>query len=336
MKSRTTYQSILIIQAFILLVCLPFIPAAQTIRVTATLDTTEMTIGDQTRLTLEAMAPESYRIIWPEIRDTIIQQIEVIHQSPVDTIREPENPGSLLWRQELVITSFDSGYYAIPPFVFLYKTHEEATGYMAAETEAMLLEVYNPEVDMRGDIRDITEPLRAPVTFAEIWFWLLTGIAVAGIVVLTVYYLQRRKRSQPLVALRRKPLLPAHIIALEELDKLRARKLWQTGKVKQYHTELTEIVRSYIEAKFNIPALEMVTHEIIEAVGKTGMNSETLTKLTQMLGLADLVKFARENPLPDEQERSLNQAIEFVKESIQQVEMEHTLVEIPHTEDIRR
>ncbi len=326
MKQIKKYQSFVFI--FLVIVLSPWNhPAlAQEIELNARLDTSALLIGDQINLTLEAKIPRSYHLVWPEIADTLIRQVEVIKKSRIDTLDQPDASGALLLTQKMVITSFDSGYFAIPPFIFLYQKPGE-TDYQVAETEALLLEVNNPDIDLKGDIKDIKVPLKAPVTFAEIWPWLLAGLILAGGILLLIYFLRRRKKAQPLVMFRRKPPQPAHIIALDELEKLRAKKLWQSGKVKQYHTELTDIIRDYIMTKFGIHAVEMVTPEILESVEGTRLNPATRLKLQEMLELADLVKFAKENPLPDEQERSMNYAIDFVKESI------HAVEEIPQAEE---
>jgi hypothetical protein len=289
---------------------------AQDIQVNARLEDDMILIGDQTTLTLEATVPPSCRVVWPQVGDTLLRQIEVVKMFQVDTLQQEGPAGNLRLTQQLVITSFDSGYYAIPPFLFLYQK-EGTTDYQTAETEAMLLQVDNPKVNMAEDIKDIKGPLKAPVTFAEIWPWLLAGLLLAGAIILFIYYRRRRKKTQPLVTFRRKPAQPAHIIALDELEKLRARKLWQSGKVKQYHTELTDIIRNYIAARFGIHAIKMVTHEILESMESKSVGASTHTKLKEILELADLVKFAKENPLPDEHERSMNQAIDMVKETVQ-------------------
>ncbi len=288
---------------------------AQDIRVNARLEDDVILIGEQTTLTLEATVPPSCLLVWPQVGDTLVSQIEVVRKSPVDTVPQANTEGTIRLTQQLVITSFDSGYIAIPPFLFVYQT-AGTEDYQTGETEAMLLQVDNPKVNMAEDIKDIKGPLRAPVTFAEIWPWLLCVLLLAGAIILFLYYRRRRKKAQPLVVFRRKPSQPPHVIALDELEKLKAKKLWQSGKVKQYHTELTDIVRNYIAARFGIHATEMVTHEILESIEKTPVGPSIRLKLRETLELADLVKFAKENPLPDEHERSLNQAVDFVKESV--------------------
>ncbi len=117
MKQKIIYQLLFIILLTGILIMRHPATVAQEIRVNATLDTSMLMIGDQTILTLEAVVPPSCRVVWPEIADTLTRQIEVIRKSRIDTLEQDGLKGDRLLTQKLVITSFDSGYFAIPPFV---------------------------------------------------------------------------------------------------------------------------------------------------------------------------------------------------------------------------
>ncbi len=116
--------------------------------------------------------------------------------------------------------------------------------------------------------------------------------------------------------IRSKPKLPAHVIALNELEDLRLKKLWQAGKVKEYYTVMTDVIRVYLEDRFDINAIEMTTDEILAVMRKQNLESKVQQKLRQTLILADLVKFAKENPLPLDNDNSLSDSIVFVEETI--------------------
>ncbi|MBE9481570.1 MAG: hypothetical protein IMY69_07740, partial [Bacteroidetes bacterium] len=122
--------------------------------------------------------------------------------------------------------------------------------------------------------------------------------------------------------LKPKPKIPPHVIALDALEKLRINKLWQSGKIKEYHTEITDIIRVYIHERFGIDAMEMTTDEILASFNKKNdeVDDGLKNKLKQTLMLADLVKFAKEKPLPLENDKSLNNSIDFVKETIRKIE----------------
>jgi hypothetical protein len=281
---------------------------------TLSVDTNAILIGDQIGLELSFEAPSDYKIYWPNTGDTIISEIEVLEKSSIDTVYNDDRT-SMLLTQRMKITSFDSGYYAIPPFRFNWKRPGDTVQYFT-ETEATLLEVKTVPVNLDEEIKDIKEPLRAPYTLREALPWIIGVILAAALTFLVFYYLKKRKKDEPIFRVAPKPKLPPHRIALDALEELRYKKLWQSGRIKEYHTELTEIVREYISSRFNIHALESTSDEILEAISQTSVNGQAREKLKATLILADLVKFAKEQPLPLEHDTSLNNVIDFVKETM--------------------
>jgi len=277
----------------------------------AKLDTTDITIGDQIKLHLSFSGPKDVEIAWPQITDTIVSDVEVIDRTGIDTI-----PGDNrnLYTQNLTITSFDSGYYAIPPFRFKYRVKGDTVLHFT-ETAPLLLGVHTVEVDTTQAFKDIKMPIAAPYTLREALPWILLGLGIILIGYLVFYYLRKKKKDEP-VFKAKKPKLPPHQIAFDALENLRFKKLWQNGKVKEYHTELTDILRTYISDRFGIHAMEMTTEEIVESLEPTPVNEQALAKLKDTFVLADLVKFAKAQPLPVENDMSLNNAIDFVKETM--------------------
>jgi len=128
--------------------------------------------------------------------------------------------------------------------------------------------------------------------------------------------MRKRKKDEPVFKTSTKPKVPPHRIALDALDNLRYKKVWQSGLIKDYHTELTDIIRDYISNRFYIHALEMTTDEILEALDGTSTNDQAKQKIRQTFTMADLVKFAKMQPLPLEHDTSLNNAIDFVNETM--------------------
>jgi hypothetical protein len=171
-------------------------------------------------------------------------------------------------------------------------------------------------VDTTKVIKPIKGPLSVPLTFREILPWLLLAILAILIITGVLYYLKKRKKSEPVFQIRTKIQLSPYDIALSELEKLRLKKLWQTGRTKEYHSELTDILRKYLEDRFNIMALEMTSQEIMDSVRiQKEIHNESIVKLNFILSMADLVKFAKMQPLPAENDMSMENAVAFVRDA---------------------
>jgi hypothetical protein len=305
---------------FLLLFGTLLLPKAwsQNVQVSARLDTNVIRPGEQTRIHLQITIPAQnnrFTLHWPSLTDTLIKGIGVLDRSKTDTLRG--NPTSKdkseHLSQTLVITSFDSGYYAIPPFAF-YLNNDTSKPLL---TEALLLQVQGMKVDTSLAIKDIKKPLNTPFDWHELiplFKWIALAVALLTLLVLIVRRLVKKRKQAPAPV---KKTIPPHLLALQNLERLREDKLWQNGKTKEYHSTLTDIVRLYIEQRFRINALEQTTDEIIRSFRSVPILAENKSRLKQIFELADLVKFAKQLALPDENEMSLNNAILFVRETIQ-------------------
>lgn len=278
------------------------------------LDSNYILVGDQINMTLAVSCPADYIVDWPLLNDTIISAIEILGKSKIDSSFSTDK-SQLLLKQVIRITSFDSGYYAIPPFQIKYK---EPGGQLIqhTETEALLLEVSTIPVNLEEEIKDIKAPIEAPYTFKEALPWIIGLLLSLAIGFAVYYYMRKRNKDEPVFKTSTKPKVPPHRIALDALDNLRYKKVWQSGLIKDYHTELTDIVRDYISNRFYIHALEMTTEEIMEALKGTATNDQAKQKIWQTFTMADLVKFAKMQPLPLEHDTSLNNAVDFIKETM--------------------
>ena len=277
------------------------------------MDTNTILIGDQVDYHLNVQFPGDYTLTWPILKDTLCQHVEIINQSLPDTSNLDN--GWLQIDQHLTITSFDSGYFVLPPVRFNF-TQTGTSNSRVVETDPYLLNVFSVAVDTTQAIKPIKGPIRAPYTFAELLPWLIAALVFLILVTGTVYYFKKRKQNEPVFKARTKPKLPPHKIALQELDKLKTQKLWQQGRIKDYHTRVTDIIRTYIEGKYKIHAAEMTSHEIMVAIKHTDVENDDKKKLKQMLELADLVKFAKFKPLATEHDQSLKGAYDFVQHTM--------------------
>ena len=279
----------------------------------ASLDTTSIRLGEQVLLKLDVTLPKAAKVIWPVFTDSTFSPIEIVGAGPVDTIETSRN-SYLQYKQLLSITSFDSGYQTIPPIVFEYQMPGDSAR-LKTVTDSLLLHVRTIEVDTTLAIKDIKAPMQAPMTIAELWP-LFAGIAIVGIIAGFIwYYLWRRKLRKPFFPIVRKPQLPPWQTAIESLNILETKKLWQNGRIKEYYTEITDVLRYYLENQHHIPAMEMISSDIIESLALNDSLQHSKEKIGQVLQLADLVKFAKEMPLPSENELSLANARNFVLET---------------------
>jgi len=288
---------------------------AQNVEVEARIDSTSLFIGDQANLSLIINQPDSINILFPEFADTITGSIEIINRTSPDTLRIENKRLEILTNYK--ITCFDSGYHYIPPFIFQYNKDSITANWA---TQPIFLHVSRVDIvpsDSSEVIFDIKLPAKMPIIFSEIFPWII-GVVLTGLIVfIMIYYIKKRKKQEPLFKIK-KPDEPPHVIALRELDKLKENKLWQKGKIKLYHSELTCIIRKYLERRYQIPAMEQTSNEIIEALVNSGFNNNTqLGQLELLLFSADMVKFAKAKPLPDENETSLLNSYVFVNETKQ-------------------
>lgn len=294
----------------------------------STIDTSVILIGDQTTLRLQFIAPADYEVFMPRLFDTITSQVEILKHS--DLIEElSNNQYDKIYRQSFTITSFDSGFIVIPSFRFNYKVPGD-TGIHFTESRGLILQVNSVAVNMEDEFKDIKDPIHAPFTFKEALPYILIFLGVLLVGFLVYYFIKKRKKAEPLIKIPAARKIPAHQAAIEALETLRYKKLWQSGEIKQYHTELTDIIREYLSAKFNIHALEYTTEEIMASLNATASNFQAKEKLQQTLNMADMVKFAKMQPLPLEHDASLNNAIDFVKETTHLVsESDKQIAEVP-------
>ena len=265
-------------------------------------------IGDQTALHLSVTQEANERVEMPVFGETLQDGIEIIDRSAVDTTTLPD--GRLQLSQELTLTSFKDSLFPVAPIAVV-------SGSDTFFTDPMALNVIQPfEVDSSLAITDIKDIEKAPIYWWGIIRWVLLALAVIGLFVGAYYGVQwyRKHFLKKEEVIEPELLRPADEVALEKLDEIKAQKIWKDGKVKEYQTELTDVVREYIGRRFDVQSTEKTSDETLRAM-KPLIDKELFAKLSKMLQLADLVKFAKWHTTPDENEQALSTAYEFVKET---------------------
>jgi hypothetical protein len=284
------------------------------IRVNAVLDSSKIRIGEQVKLdvylTYDANAQQNLKVDWPSFEDTITGKVEIVSRTVIDsTIPDKNNPSIIQQHQQYIVTAFDSGYFAIPPFKFFVN----GDTVNPVLTEALFLEVNTVPVDTSAaKVKDIKAPFDEPFD----WKWYLPMVYWSGaailLVALIVFIILKLTKKKPEVIVERKPDVPPHILALSQLEKVKEEAIWKDGKTKEYYSAISDSVRLYIEGRFGIQALELTTDEIVRAFKSQVVDAASKEKLQQMLVLSDFVKFAKQIPIEQEHAIALQNAFDFV------------------------
>lgn len=296
---------------------------AQSLSIETSLDSNKLMIGDQTLLILKVTVPKGRKeVVFPRYADTLQKNVEVLQRSKIDTISS--NDKGMVLQQKYTITSFDSGSYVLKvgPFII--------DGKDSMFANPILLYVNTLKVDTAKDVKDIKAPYTAPIEWAEVWPWLRWLLLGLFIVAILVYFLWKFF-NKDVDANSTKELEPAHTIAFRELERLKQDDLVHKGSLKEYHSRLSDIVRAYIEQRFAINALELTTDELLDIFRNSEfINAELFGQLKQLLTVADLAKFAKYEPIENENLMSYKYAYEFVNKTITVVE--NTVIETEQTE----
>jgi hypothetical protein len=254
--------------------------------VKATVGTSQILIGDHIPLKLDAT--------------TGGKTFERFDLSSIDTSEHFEivQPGeafedavSKVWQQELVVTSFDSGVFYLPPIAGVFRN---ANG----ETETVLsnpipITVHTVTPDSLG-LRPIKDIISEPVSWLDYKWYIATGLGVILLIILINFFHKRKKKDSEEEAF--VPYIPPHEKALSALDALEAEEVWQSGDIKQYESRISLIVRAYIEDKFSFPAQEWTTREIMQAMVSWKDKGVSLPVLQDILSQSDMTKFAKFAP----------------------------------------
>ena len=286
---------------------------AQDVRVNAVLDSSKIRIGEQVKLDiyLYLNANRSISVEWPQIGDTLTGKIEVVSVSPIDTtFPDKSNHSNMLQHQQILISAYDSGYFAVPGFKFVFNKDTNSVLY----TQPFFLEVHTVPTDSSATK---TKDIKPPFIEAFNWKWYINYVylgvgiilAIVLIVIITTYY---NKKNRQVVVEPEKPKIPPHITALSSLEKIKEEQVWKEEKVKEYYSSISDAIRLYIEERFNVNALESTTDEIMLAFRSQVVDRDSKDKLQQLLMLSDLVKFAKQFPIESEHVFTLQNAFDFV------------------------
>jgi hypothetical protein len=282
----------------------------QEVNVTAGFDTSRIYLGDQINFTITIDKPISYLLAIPVFKDTLYRNIEILKGPSIDTSNLKD--GRIRISEKYLVTSFDSGFYQVPPVYAELRSENGLKRFYSDYSRLEVIRVKIAPADTTLKIFDIIKPYKAPLTAGEVLPWVfLFFLIFSGIWYLVSFIKKYRARKSGEVPLPDPD--PAHIIAFRELEQLKEEKLWQKGEIKKYYTRLTEIIRQYLDNRYMISSMELTTVETLAELTRSGFKEdETYRKLRTILTGADLVKFAKYNPEPSENELHFDFAWAFV------------------------
>ena len=294
-------------------------------RITAHVAPDSILIGDRFTLTIEVEADRMQEVIFPHFTQKAAPEteaseapkgsLECITEHPVDTLL---NEGRRLrLGKRYTMTAFDEGIYSLgrPQVMYLDKNVVDTL----FTRDSLCVVVNTVKIDSTAtSIRPYKPQRNLPFRLGEISDYLLWGLLAAALVAGAIYLLHRylKKRGKRIGDLfRPTPPPPPHIVAIEALEALHNQKLWQNNKHKLYYSTLTDILRTYIDGRFGVGAMEMTTDKIIDAVRHLDLPQKSAMDLVAILRDADLVKFAKATPEADQCEADYNKAYYFVEET---------------------
>ncbi len=301
-RIKSTYHFLLVVVAM-----MPCLPSFAQPEIKAQIDARQIVVGDQLRMFIEAKTGKGERLVWATIPDTF-NSLEVVEKGKIDTTKQN---GTTIYKQRLLITGWDSGMFVIPAFTF---TSVPQTGQpYNIVTDSFTLIVQTVPVDTTKPFKPIADIMEVKTTWRDYIWYIVGGLLALGLIAFVVYYFMRNK------GVKVPPPPPIQHIetpgekALRLLFELEQRQLWQRDQVKQYYTELTDILRVYIEERFNTPAMELTTDELLLVAKRHRDMLRHYEDLAMILQTADMAKFAKAQPLPQEHTDAFDNTKKFIE-----------------------
>lgn len=296
--------------------------------ITSRLSADTIMIGDRVTLTVEVEKDVMQHIVFPTFDFTPKESpesgdeqkmpepsIEVIRDYAPDTI--PQEGRRVLLRKRYEMAVYDEGIYKLGKAQVLYLDKNLIDTLFAEREEELFVKTFQIDSTMTS-VRDLKPQMTLKLRFAEISGHLAIALGVLLLLALATYLLIRylHKRGKHLSDLfKPAPPVPAHIVAIEALEKLYNDKLWQNNKHKQYYSGLSDILRTYLAGRFEVGAMEMTTDEIADALRTIDIEQKPKMDLLSVLRDADLVKFAKATPEAEDNELAYSKAYHFVEDT---------------------
>ena len=290
-------------------ICCILLPSKAQVSVEAAIDSLEILIGEQAHISLQVSLDADQRAILPVYPDTLVKGVEVLDVAKPDTQYLNDNRRFLI-KEVYTITSFDSALYYLPPMEVQVEDEVYKSNPLALKVISMPVDTLHP--DQFFGTKDVMKP---DFMWSDWYGVMACAVLWVPALFLLLYLIKRIRDNQPIIRkVKVEPKLPPHQQAMQEIERIKAEKVWQHGLSKEYYTQLTDALRTYIENRFGFKALEMTTDEIIERL-ESVHDVEAIRELRGLLRTADLVKFAKFIPMMNENDANLLNAVNFINET---------------------
>lgn len=279
---------------------------AQSVIVNAEIDSVQRFIGQQAKIKLVVSYDADKHLVMPDFDKELVKGVEIL-ESKLDTVALNDGKRYSI-TQEYTVTSFDTTLYVIPPF----EVRVDSTSYFSQE---LALAVYTFPVDTANvesffGPKDIWQvPLEWQDVKHSVYYSILLVLFVAALVWVIISY----RNNKPIIRIIKiKPKIPAHIVAINELNRIKNESDWRTsGNYKEFYVAITDALRHYLNERFGFNATEMTSDEILDNL-KQHIDKDAVKELREILATADLAKFAKYKPMMNENDHNLMGIIEFV------------------------
>lgn len=270
-------------------------------RVTASIDSAAVEMGDYAVITVDVADAEKRGVMID-----LPEEGADLGAFDFNTVKADTFPGG--YKYQLTVQAFEPGSVTFPPFRYVY-------GSDTASSNALTLKILPVELDSLETINPMASTVNPPRKWYDYVpdsvFWILLALALiaAGVTLFLIY-----RKHGTLIVRHIKPVNP-YEAAMAELGKLREKKLAENGREKEFYTSLVDILRTYLERRFSIYAMEMSTTQILHTLRNNPLTRDNQPRIKQILELADFVKFANIRPLPDDNIKTFNNVVQFVEDT---------------------
>lgn len=279
---------------------------AQEEKAGARIDAAQVTVGDQARLFVEAQHnPATSKLQWAAIPDTF-NGLEVVEKGKIDTIK---NGNIITYKQRLLITGFDSGMHVVPRFIFTVLPNSGTP--QTLQTDSFPILVQPVVVDTTKPFKGIKDIVGVESSWKDYIGYIIGGILLAVLIAVVIVYLRKRKQPAP-APIPEGPKETPNEKAIRLLVELEQQKLWENNNPKEYHTQLVDILRVYMEERFGVNVMELTSDEILHKVALHKEMTSHRMLLSNIFYIADLAKFAKAQPTPQEHMAAMDYAKQFI------------------------